>query len=61
MLSNYVSKLYNLMKVFKTIESDITRSGQALSIFGKEARNVYRDFQLAEFWAINYLSKIFKH
>ena len=35
------------MKVFKTIESDITRSGQALSIFGKEARNVYRDFASA--------------
>lgn len=33
--------------VFKTIESDITRSGQSLSIFGKEIKNIYRDFSSA--------------
>ena len=30
--------------VFKTIASDISKSGQSLTIFGKEARNIYRDF-----------------
>lgn len=30
--------------VFKILESDITKSGQSLSIFRKEVRNVYRDF-----------------
>lgn len=33
--------------VFKVIESDITKSGQALSIFGKQLRNVYRDMSSA--------------
>ena len=35
------------MKVFKTIESDITKSGQSLSVFRKEFKNVYRDFMSA--------------
>lgn len=47
MILNYVSKLYNLIRVFSTIESDITKSGQALSIFGKELQNVYHDFNSA--------------
>ena len=33
--------------VFSAIESDITKSGQALSIFGKELQNVYHDFNSA--------------
>lgn len=33
--------------VFKTIESDITKSGQSLSVFRKEFKNVYRDFMSA--------------
>ena len=33
--------------VFSVIESDITKSGQALSIFGKELQNVYHDFNSA--------------
>lgn len=33
--------------VFKTIASDITTSGQALSFFGKELRSIYRDFNSA--------------
>ena len=33
--------------VFSVIESDITKSGQALSIFGKELQNVYHDFKSA--------------
>lgn len=33
--------------VFKTIESDITKSGQALSLFGKQVNYIFRDIGTA--------------